>query len=132
MFIVDFSKSFFDFDRLNQYQYFIRYLVLMLLSSLLITMDFRLLAEVNQNLTIVSPELVTEKGYFSIKMVQFLSFLLFWLSNRRFKDMVNLESNTTMSFLLFLSIYILTSFFEIHFIFVLLLLLIPAKKEQNE
>lgn len=128
MFIVDFSKSFFDFDRLSQFQYFIRYLFLMLISSFLITMDFRLLAEVNQNLTIVSPELVTEKGYFFIKLVQFLSFILFWLSNRRFKDIVNLESNTTLSFLLFFSIYVLTSYFEIHFIFVLLLLLIPAKQ----
>lgn len=131
MFLINFGKSFLDFERLTQFDFFIRYLCLAFLSGIIITIDQNLLLEVNQNMDIVNEDLVSDDGYFFIKIVQFLSFLLFWLSNRRFKDVLNLKSHSTISFSLFLLLYLTMNHFEVHFILIFLLLLIPARNKKT-
>ena len=131
MFLINFGKSFFDFERLTQFDFFIRYLCLVFLSGIIISIDQNLLLEVNQNMDIVNEDLVSDEGYFFIKIVQFLSFLLFWLSTRRFKDVLNLKSYSTITFSLFLLLYLTMNHFEVHFILIFLLLLIPARKKKT-
>lgn len=129
--MIDFIKSYFDFNALNRFAFFNRYIALLILSSIIIAIDRQLLIEVNQGSTIVPFHRWSDQGLFFKKIVHFISFLLFWLSVRRFKHMLNVESLSTFAFALFLLLYLISNRFELSFIIAIILSMLPSKKRKQ-
>jgi len=128
MYIVDYFKSFFDFKQLTQSEFFVRYITLVALSALIISIDEKLLSEVNIDFVIVPEQAWTNNGYFFKKIVSALGLIIFWLGLRRFKDILNVKSISVLPFSFFILLSIVLSFYGFEMFFFLFLFLIPNSK----
>lgn len=128
MYIVDYFKSFFDFDRLTQTEFLVRYLTLLALSAMVIAIDERLITEINSDFIIIPGQAWTDDGYLFRKVISLLSLIIFWLGLRRFKDILNVKSINILPFSLFVLISMSLSYYGYEIILFILLLFVPQKK----
>lgn len=128
MYIVEYFKSFFEFNRLNQAEFLIRYLTLIGLSALIVSIDKRLLVEINSDFLIAPEYLWDDKGYFFKKLISFVGFVIFWLGLRRFKDILNVKSISLIPFLFFILLSLILSFYGFEMVLFILLLFTPRTK----
>lgn len=128
MYIVDYLKSFFDFDRLTQSEFFVRYLTLLALSTMVIALDKQLISEINSDILIIPDHVWTDDGYLFRKVISFLSLVIFWIGFRRFKDILNVKSINILPLSLFVLLSMALSYYGYEMILFMLLLFVPQKK----
>lgn len=128
MYIVDYFKSFFDFDRLTQAEFLIRYLTLLALSAMVVALDERLISEINSDFIIIPDQAWTDDGYLFRKVISLFSLIIFWLGLRRFKDILNVKSINILPFSLFVLLSLALSYYGYEILLFILLLFVPQKK----
>lgn len=128
MLLNNYLRSFFELEQLNQGQFLIRYLTLALISSFILIIDQKLFSEINIGISIVPQYYWSENGYFFKKLILFCSFLTLWLGLRRFKSILNAKTLGLLPFSIFALLAIVSVYYKLESIFLILLFLIPTRK----
>jgi hypothetical protein len=127
----NFIRSYFQFGRLNQADFSLRYIIIYISSTFLLFIDKRLFTELNFDFVTVPYYLWdADKGYFFEKPVSILSVLLFVLSYRRLKDILGHKVKGYVPFVIFAGLSLVFNYFELNSTLLFGLLLIPTRKHE--